>query len=178
MEKISSVVNNAIENNRIAAIVLLGSALLVLNIFPILFRDLAKILDSDIKPGPWYYTLDMFAMLVRIDIIFTTIAVMAQTSDFCSLTDRSLGWSMFCTCSLVGIAALIITGIYSVYRINDKKKVENKKLISMSMVAILFFLSIALMLYILADNEQPIDCEWNCDSYATNMTSSYLKSKL
>ena len=62
---------------------------------------------------------------------------------------------------------LIVTGAYSVYRIGSD---VNKDRLYCLVAAVIAFLSIALMLYILADNEQPIDCEWKCDSYTRNET--------
>ena len=158
------------ENNRIAAVVMLGIAMLVLNVFPILFGGLEKLLITD-KDGSWYYTVDTIAVLLRIDIIFTTIAVMAQTNEFCSLTDRSLGWSMFCICSVFGIAAIIMTCIYAFKRIDKAEHGFNHfGAIVVSVVGVAAFLSLALILYMLADNEQPIDCVWGCDSFASNST--------
>ena len=163
-----------VENNRIASVVLLGTAMLVLNIFPLLLGGYDKLNDKE-RNGKWYYTLDIIAVLLRIDIIFTTIAIMAQTSNYCSRTDESLGWSMFSICSVVGIAAIILTAYYTFQRLIDQKEkdkspVHHEGTIKVSVFGIAIFLSFALMLYMLADNEQPIDCAWDCDSFASNST--------
>lgn len=165
--------DKCIENNRIAAVVLLGSALILLHIMPPLLKDLATLVteDSEEQIGGWYYALDMIAMLVRIDTVFTVIAIMAQTTEFCSLTDRSLGWSFFVICTIIGVAAIIISSIYAAYKIDQKKSVENAPAMSGIMISAVILLSISLPLYILSDNQQPIDCVWGCDSYATDNTT-------
>ena len=65
--------DRCIENNRIAAVVLLGSAIIVLHILPLLLKDIATLVkdNHEYKRGGWYYALDMIAILVRIDTVFT-----------------------------------------------------------------------------------------------------------
>ena len=171
--------DRCIENNRIAAVVLLGSAIIILHIFPPILKDMAALVkevkeDYKYDRGGWYYTLDMIAILVRIDTVFTIVAIMAQTDNYCSLTDMSLGWSFFAICTIIGIAAIIVSGIYAVYKIIDKAKdntVKHWQTMSGIMITVVILLSISLPLYILSDNEQPIDCVWGCDSYADNTTT-------
>ena len=145
--------DRCIENNRIAAVVMLGSAIIVLHFssrFPTSKDDL----------GWWYYTLGMIAVLVQIDTVFTIVAIMAQTSNYCSLTDESLGWSFFVICTIIGIAAIIFSSIH----VDDE-------ITTAILFTVVILLSISLPLYILSDNEQPIDCVWGCDSYADNTTT-------
>ena len=165
--------DRCIENNRIAAVVLLGSAIIILHIFPPILKDIAGLVKEDHKydRGGWYYALDMIAILVRIDTVFTIVAIMAQTSNYCSLTDVSLGWSFFVICTIIGIAAIIVSSIYAMYKIDDKGSIKNFTAMSGIMITVVIFLSISLPLYILSDNEQPIDCAWGCDSYADNTTT-------
>ena len=49
---------------------------------------------------------------------------MAQTGNYCSLTDVSLGWSFFAICTIIGIAAIIVSSIYAVYKIDDIKSIK------------------------------------------------------
>jgi len=156
--------------NKIAAVVLLGIALLIFHILPMLLGRLDKAIhNEEDDKARWSYAVDMIAMLLRVDIVFTVIAILTQSSNYCSLTDRSLGWSMFGICSIFGIAAIIMSAIYTYEKLNDANKLKFKEeLTAVSFVGVVFFASLALLLYLLANNEQPLDCVWGCDSFASN----------
>lgn len=164
--------DQCVENNRIAAVVLLGSAIIILQIIPPLLKDIAVMVKDvyQYKHGGWYQALDMLALLVRIDSIFTIIAVMTQTTAYCGLTDRSLGWSFFVICCIAGIAGLIISSMYAAYKVDKEHSVRSLPAMSATLVLVVILLSISLSLYILADNQQPLDCVWGCDSYTDNTT--------
>ena len=161
------------ENNRIAAVVLLGTAMLTFHVLPLLIGRLDKAFETKEKQinaiktsdkARLDYAVDMIAMLLRIDVLFTIIAIMTQSNNYCSLTDVSLGWSMFFICSIIGIITITISAIYIDKKLNANDEVK----VVISVVAVVVI--IALPLYLLADNQQPLDCVWGCDSFASNST--------
>ena len=162
-----------IENNRIASVVLLGSAMVVWHIIPPLLKDIAVMVKDEYnyKHGGWYYALDMLALLIRVDTTFTVIAIMSQTTAYCSLSDRTLGWSFFVILTVIGIAGLIISSIYTAYKIDNESTIKSLPAMSATLIIVVILLGISLPLYILADNQQPLDCVWGCDSYSDNATA-------
>ena len=164
--------SRCVENNRIASVVLLGTAAVLLHIVPLLLKDVATMLEDseDFSHGQAYYMLDMFAILVRIDTTYTIVVTMAETTAYCGLTDESLGWAFFVIFTVIGIAGLIVTSIYAAYKMKHKHSMESKSALVIVMVLAVIFLSISLPLYIIADNQQPLDCAWGCDFHADNAT--------
>ena len=78
-----------VENNRIAAIITLGLSQMFYHFFPPCLHKVA----SRFKMGEstqWYSASSMFTTILKVDALFTVVAIMAQTTDFCGKTDLSI----------------------------------------------------------------------------------------
>ena len=118
-----------------------------------------------------YYSLSMFAILVKIDAFFTILSTTFASTDYCSHRNIILGWTFFGLFVIVGAPAVILTGAYAVYKLHEKNCIKKKQVVKWTMIPAVILLSISLPLYILADNKQPLDCAWGCDSLADNATA-------
>ena len=106
----------------------------------------------------------MFSDIHKMDTLYTAVALAAQSAEFCSYIDVSLTWSLYGVCCAAGILSLIIRGILALNSISDYSEAQ---VIS---TVICVILCITLPLYLLTDNEQPFDCAFGCDPFATNAT--------
>ena len=159
-------------NNRIAAVLTLGLALVILQLFPVAFKKVDVVIKDGIentdwndKTSPWIAGLDLITLFVKVDILYTTVAIMTQTSEFCGHTDKALSWTFIVFCSFVGLGYMVINTLYAYTKINYDK---DKRLPSLIPSGI--FLAFSLCMYLLADNEQPLDCGFGCDTFAANQT--------
>lgn len=165
--------DECVVNNRIAAVVTLGLALIILHFFPATFEQFDIIMyDSngcdfnnwDDNTSKYNYGLEMITIIVKIDIVYTAVAIMTQTDEFCSHTDRALSITFVIICSLFGIIYMIISCGYSKLKINEGTKTLILLIVSLCL------LPPNVVLYLLADNQQPLDCAFNCDTFAANQT--------
>ena len=161
-------------NNRIAAVLTLGLALVILHLFPIAFRKLDVVIhvcfdDWDDKTSPWNTGMDLITLFVKIDILYTTIAIMTQTSEFCSHTDMALSIAFVVLCLVAGIAFMVIDFFYAC-TIIYKHDEDNIGLGSCVMIPSCVLLALSLCMYLITDNEQPLDCGFGCDTFAANQT--------
>ena len=150
-----------VNNNRIAAVVLLGLSLMLFHVVPATLRKIAKMCGIKQEQTGWNSALDMVVVIVKIDTVFTTVAIMAQTDEFCNLTDISLSSSFVVISFLVGLYAMIVNGLYSCSKLDE---------ISKCVTLAFFLLLFCFPMYLLADNQQPIGCAFRCDTFAANMT--------
>ena len=91
-----------VENNRIAAVITLGLSLILFHITPGVLRKIAKMNDWKNPETGWKSALDMLVIIVKIDTVFTVVAIMAQTDEFCSLKDVVLS-SLFVVISFFSL---------------------------------------------------------------------------
>ena len=155
-----------IENNRIAAVVTLGMSLILFHITPGILKKIAIMNDWEDPETGWSYALDMLVVIVKIDTVFTVVAIMAQTGEFCSSVDVGLSWSFVVICFFAGLVAMIVYGVFSC-----SDKLDNAA--SSIYINIAFFLlQFCFLVYLLADNQQPLDCAFGCDTFAANMTQN------
>ena len=113
-----------ITNNRIAAILTLGLALVILQLSPVAFKkldvvikDCFKCSDWNDKTSPWNNGLDLIATIIKIDILYTTVTTITQTSEFCGPVDLAQSGTFITVCMLVGTIYLVITTFYTGARI-------------------------------------------------------------
>lgn len=151
--------DQCVTNNRIASVVALGVALLILQLVPSVLRKIADWTDDE---SVWYSTLDMIAVILKIDILYTAVVTMTKTDEFCGYIDETLSITFIIICTLVGIFAMVIHCRFSMKKVADQYKI----VIVGSCVALAF----SFILFLLADNEQPIDCAFDCDTFAANQT--------
>lgn len=164
--------DQCVVNNRIAAVVTLGLALIILHLFPVVFNYIDfSIIDKNgcnndgwnDNISKWNSGMDMITIIVKIDILYTAVAVMTQTDEFCGSIDKALSWSFIVLCALVGIVFMFINLVYSYIKINHDNAV-------VILVFSVIFLALSVFMYLLADNQQPLDCAFNCDTFAANQT--------
>ena len=164
-----------IRNNRIFSVLCLGIALIIRHLVNHVFKDFGILcnyndgVDTE-EPVteatmPWTHVLKMFSDIHKMDTLYTAVALAAQSAEFCSYIDVSLSWSLYIVCCAAGILSLIIRGVLALkYEDHDYSKAQAISTI------ICVILCIILPLYLLTDNEQPFDCAFGCDSFATNVT--------
>lgn len=154
-----------IENNRIAAIITLGIALIFYHLFPPCLQKVASIAALPKSTG-WYSASDMITTILKVDTLFTVVAIMAQTTDFCSKTDLTISIAFLFVSVAVGIALMFIYCTFSFNLLADHK--EWRWIVPLAFI----ILVIAFPMYVLADNQQPLDCAFGCDSFAFNQTQN------
>ena len=157
-------------NNQIAAIVTLGLALIILQLFPTTFKQLDVIINDGClyrywndKTSRWKYGLDMITIIVKVDIVYTAVAIMTQTDEFCGHIDVALSGTFIALCMAVGIAFMFVNFFYSVTKIDKDSEL-------FILVPSLILLIPSVCMYLLADNQQPLDCGFNCDTFVANQT--------
>lgn len=72
------------ENNRIAAVITLGLALMFYHLFPPCLQKIAAQCNVP-EPTPWYSASNMMTIILKVDALFTVVAIMAQTTDFVAM---------------------------------------------------------------------------------------------
>lgn len=101
----------------------------------------------------------MITTFIKLDALYTALAIMTQTSDFCSKNDLSI----LVISLIVGIALMFGYCIFSrPWCYYDERK--------WIMPLTFTFLIILFPMYLLADNLQPLDCAFGRDSFAFNQT--------
>ena len=156
-------------NVRIAAVVTLGLALIILQLFPVTFSQLDFFIkdqcssDWNDETSVWNNGMEMITIIVKVDILYTAVAVMTQTNEFCGHIDVALSGSFIAICMVAGIAFMVVNFFYSWVKIDEDSAIR-------ILVPSLFLLMFTLCLYLLADNQQPLDCGFNCDTFAANQT--------
>ena len=150
-----------VERNRIAAVVTLGLSLLAFQVLPPAIKKLSEMLEYDYEETGWNSAMDMIIVIIKIDAIYTAVAVMAQSDEFCSTSDVSLGSSFVVICFFAGLFAMVVNCIYSCVKLKEINK---------TITLVFFLLLFCFPMYLLADNQQPIDCAFGCDTFAANTT--------
>lgn len=155
-----------VENNRIAAVITLGLALMFYHLFPPCLPKIAKLCKVKDKSTAWYSASDMMITILKVDALFTVVAIMAQTTDFCSKTDLSISIAFFIICVIIGSALMVVYCIFSMNKLKEDGHDDWSWIVPLAFI----ILVICFPMYVLADNLQPLDCAWGCDSFATNET--------
>ncbi len=177
------------ENNRIAATICLGIALLFYQLVPPCLRKLDQVIEgSDSSSKKWYSASHMMVTIVKIDALYTVVAIMAQTEDFCSLSDLSISVSFLLICFIAGIILLVVYCLIYSYTLKKKDRSyddydakydgnENPEDYCWVPWVAFILLAICFPMYVLADNAQPLDCAFGCDTFATNKTINDISCK-
>ena len=161
-----------VENIRLTASFSLGVSLIIFNFVPpilIRFLKVLKVkhrLKKEEKTIPnWILALDMVTMFVKIDTLYSAIVGIIQSPEFCSTRDIAFSSIFLAVCLIVGISAELIYYSHALTT-NEKSEKTYVALVSLGMVVMV----ICLPLYLLADNSQPLDCAFGCDTVAANTT--------
>ena len=150
-----------IENNRIAATFTLALSLMFHHLFPPCLSKIASRLEMH-QPTQWYSASSMFTTILKVDALFTVVAMMLQTTGCCSKMDQAVSAIFLVICVVVGIIVMIVHGVTSHHSIKDKKS-KYKFIVPFSCILLVIIAPI----YMLADNHQPLDCAFGCDTFAT-----------
>ena len=156
------------EDNQIAASIALGLTLLYYQVIPPYFQRADT--NSQSKPSEenlrttWHTAVDMIILTPQIDALYTVVVDMLMTNDFCSRIDLSISIS-FLVLVVVAMIAVMATQSVSSYRSLPKSN-QWRCIIPLSFLLLL----LSFILYILADNNQPLDCAFGCDFVAANQT--------
>lgn len=154
-----------VENNRIASVLCLGGTLIIYHLLPPCMHRVHKFFNLDEDSDHWYTASSIITTIIKIDALFTVVAIMAQTQEFCSAADMGISTGFFILCLLVGVCLMVAYCLFSWDIIYDKKKDY------CWIVPVAFgFLVVCFPLYVLADNQQPLDCWFKCDTFASNKT--------
>ena len=115
----------------------------------------------------WFYALEMLITIIKIDTLYTAVAITTQTDGFCSSIDEGLSIGFFVISCLLGAVHMIANGKYSHIDLQGKS-------CRIYSIGVLVLAMVCLPLYLLADNHQPLDCFFGCDTFATDLTMNRL----
>ena len=151
-------------NNRIAAVFSLGMALIIFKLVPPIVGKFKK--ESSKKKIPdWFSALDMITVMVKVDALYSTVVVSVNTEEFCGRADVATATAFISLSVIVGVAAEVAYWVYAL----TTDKTKNTLFTCLTTVGLFAFI-LCFPLYILADNHQPLDCAFGCDSFAVNLT--------
>ena len=151
-----------LDNNLKAATVTLCLSLILFQVFPHALEKVAEMYFNNYtqeESKGYGSALSMLVTVVKIDNVYTlTITVLiTETEDFCTL-----GWILVSICSGAGVIIITIYCIHSVKSLDKLKK--------FTVICIFFSLLGCLLAYLLADNQQPLDCALKCNTLPANTT--------
>lgn len=149
------------ESNRVAAIVFLGTALIFLNTIPILHEATKNKFDLE-SNDVWNYVLNVITILVSINTIYSTVASLIPTSIHCTVFVVTLSSIFIILATVIGWAS-IIGLLWDTSYAKAYEDIECPKLF-------IFPLLLSLPLYLLSDNQLPIDCAFDSDPSGSNTT--------
>ena len=167
--------NDCLRNIRISATITLAVAFVILQFGP----QLSQLFHVDVPENEhhksiWYSALDMVVTTTKIDVLYTTITTLEQTDEICGSIDQIISFILICGSIFVGALLLISKCIQLHQTINEFDKFQfelrcfdkkaNKKCIQVIPGCSCFFLIIGLGLFLFADNSQPLDCVYGCNS--------------
>ena len=151
-----------LDNNLKAATVTLCLSLILFQVFPHALEKVAEMYFNNYtqeESKGYGSALSMLVTVVKIDNVYTLTITMliTETEDFCTL-----GWILFSICSGAGVIIITIYCIHSVKSLDKLKK--------FTVTCIFFLLLGCLPAYLLADNQQPLDCALKCNTLLANTT--------
>ena len=162
-------------NSRIISSFSLGIALIIFNIVPPVTKNVLKLLKLKRKPTSvvtkkipdWFAAIDMITMFVKINTLYSAIIGMVQTTEYCSNTDIAASTTFLLVCIFIGIFSEVV------YFLNAwATNKHNSKLYSTLVTFGLISMMICLPLYLLADNRQPLDCAFGCDTFSDTFNTT------
>ena len=146
--------------------------------FPHLIKLLAKKLNWPYEPHDAYQALGIFGIVLKAQSTYSSIIAIFQGSAYCSIIEQLLGWLLLVVTTIIATGWIIHKAISFIFNnvIPDpkspttlsEKKVKDMKRIKCiygsvygSIIGLLAFTLI--LLFLLGDNMQPLDCTFNCD---------------
>lgn len=108
-----------------------------------------------------------YALFIKMDALFSTVVVAtADPDDFCNKVDLTINISFLVICIVTGIALMIVNGVHTAHQLEKSDHEHHIWIVYLTLV----LLSIYFPLFLLTDNSQPLDCAFECDSFAKNIT--------
>lgn len=152
-------------NNRIAAIIASGTALLIIKKYPGVQMQFHSIVGYKDKAQVWFSAAEMIVLFVIFDALFNTVVAAAQeTGRSCGAEDIGVEVAFLVILVVVGALFVTINCIFAIKK-SDKKV---HPLICVTYIVVL----ISLPLFLLANNRQPLDCAFGCHTLGRNATGS------
>ncbi len=160
-------------NSRILSSFALGIALIIFNIVPSVTKGVLKLLKLKRKPTSliankipdWFAAIDMITMFVKINTLYSAIVSMVQSTEFCNNTEIATSTTFLLVCIILGFFAEVVYFMNARVTNKDNSKLYTG-LVSFTFAAML----LCLPLYLLADNRQPLNCAFGCDTFASDLT--------
>ena len=159
-----------VHNNRMAAFICLGLALIIFHLAPPVFQKLYKFFadgDDAEEKNPWLLAMDMITVMVKTDMLYSVVFLMTVDIDFCSIGGHAASSVFIAICVLFAVIALIVYGIHALI-VNDDG--DNDSYLMPLTIFGAIVLIICLPLYLLADNEQPLGCTFAIGCGTQNTT--------
>lgn len=152
-------------NNRIAATISSGSALLIIKKYPgvqVQFHHLVGFKDNS---QVWFSAAEMVVLFVIFDALYNTvIAAAGDTGTTCDTEAIAVDVAFLVILVLVGVLFVTINFLFAL----KKSEKSMRHLIYITYIVVLF----SLPLFLFANNRQPMDCAFGCDSLGRNSTFS------
>lgn len=161
-------------NNRIAAMISLGLSLLIYFLFQPIIKEFAEKLEwDDEKDNGWKYALNMISVVIKIDALYTAIAIMVQTDEFCKRTEmrRTEMRQTEMTLSIIFVTLTCIAGVSSVMayaKLTLTHDFKHEKEACCKIATAAGMLIPCIITYMLADNSQPLGSAFGCDLQAAD----------
>ncbi len=112
--------------------------------------------------------INILSTVAKVDAVFTTVVLLAETRDHCGLEDRLVS-IIFLGISVV-VGWIMMVGYFVCAMVILQKTDEDRQCHAIISFFILITAAIFFPAYLLADNEKPLDCVFGCDSFAFNQT--------
>ena len=167
--------SHCIENNRVAAPIAIGLSLFIFHILPQGFHNVCKECEESsntklssyrlFENTHWFYALEMLIIIIKIDTLYTVITITTQIDRFCNSIDERLSIGFLTISCLLGAIHMIVNGKYSHIDLQGKSR-------SVYSITVLILAIVCLPLYLLAGNQQPLDCSFGCDMFVTDQTTT------
>ncbi len=166
-------------NSGIISSFALGIALIIFYVVPLVVKSLLKLLEFKRKltsesivtvvnkVPDWFAAIDMITIFVKINTVYSAVVVMVQTTEYCNSTDIATSTTFLLFCIFIGIFSEVV---YFLTAMTTNK--DNNKLYSILVTFGFISMMICLPLYLLADNRQPLDCAFGCDTFTFNTTAN------
>lgn len=150
------------ENTRIVATISLVIANMLFELVCPLIQVFAKLTENnENNERPQSGDL-LLIIILKTDALLTIVVINAQKMDFCSTAEISVNTILFLVISFVSI--LVIIAYCKLGRKQGEPSTIPKGIICCVLIPV----------YVLADNLQPLDCYWGCDTFAANATQNDL----
>ena len=158
-----------VENFRTSAVFSLGLSLIIFRVVLPIVQKFSKKRHAKKKTPNWISALDMITILVTMDTLYSAVVMIANSEEFCGRADTAIATSFICLSVIVGVAAEVAYWVHA-QRTNKRKDLLFTCLTTIGLLAFI----LCYPLFLLADNHQPLDCAFGCDSYAANETAEDL----